>query len=112
MFKSLKTIPQLCEEFKKNAVAQFEQNKQDVTVEIKELESFFSYNADHFESTWIPKQIREDLLKIGVKLSKQRGRTFVVVTIKEKKKKEEKIEKENEEEKGKKKNEKKSNNSK
>lgn len=82
MFKSLKTIPQLCKEFKDNAVAQFEQSKELVSVEITDLETFFSYKSDHFESTWIPKQVRDDLLKLGVHLQKIRGRTYVVVHVK------------------------------
>jgi len=79
MFKPFKTIEEQCKEFKK--LAQEKLKNGPMTIELKELESFFSYNAAHYESTWIPKDIRDALRKDNIILKKPRGRNYIIIKL-------------------------------
>ena len=79
VFKKPKTIEELCDEFKESVV----QNAVDgiTTVELAELEKFFSYTAAHYETTFVPKQIRDTLRKKGITFLKHRGRNIITVRV-------------------------------
>ena len=82
MFKTGKTLDELCEEFVEKA-KNFYKNHEEETmiIDLEDLEGFFSYKASHYQSTWIPKEVRDKLRELGVKFRKQRGRTYVYVEL-------------------------------
>jgi len=83
MFKTDKTTEELCKDFKVKAQEfikkQGKGNK--VVIDLAVLEKYFSYNAERFISIWIPMAYKKELAKIGVKLTKKRGRNLIMVEV-------------------------------
>jgi len=82
LFREGKTLEELCSEFKAKAVEWYESHKEkEMIVDLSDIERFFSFVSANYQSTWIPKDVRDILRTKGVKLRKQRARTYVIVEL-------------------------------
>ena len=83
LIENRKSDHDLCVEFVKVALAKAKEKGNETIYEfqtrVHKLERFFSYNADALKTSYIPKQIRDELRSLGLTLRKRRDREIVYI---------------------------------
>ena len=83
MFKKFKSTKTLCEAFKKKAI-KFSKDNDDLkqfVISIADIDKFFFYDSSKLQSTYIKKSVKDELVKMGIRFEKIKGREQAYVKI-------------------------------